>query len=78
MSRRMQASYALKLQCLAHQLKEHPVVPASKSGEANISFKYYDNTRLLNVQGIPDIALLIFNLYNGIFSTSYVVYYRRR
>jgi hypothetical protein len=48
-SRRMQASYAMKLLCLAQQLKKHPVVPANKSGEANVHFKYYDSTQLLNV-----------------------------
>jgi len=49
MSRRMQASYAMKLRCLVQQLKERPVVPVSKSGEANVHFKYYDSTRVLNV-----------------------------
>ena len=72
MSRRMQASYAMKLRCSAQQLKKHPVVPTRKLGEANVHFKYYDSIRLLNAQDIPEISLLVFNLYNGAFSTSYI------
>jgi len=40
MPRRMQASYEMRLRCLAQQLKKHPVVPVSKSGEASVHFKY--------------------------------------